>query len=152
MWYDVITSEKLTDDSALQELIAQDKEHRIFILDGPVGCGKTRFVNGLTFEKKLRVPANLLMEAVFFEQEDFGTNKRLMNYFLAQLNLDILCLEDIDDPLYHRVAIQGLFAEIVVELSRRYPVLLTGVDLSRRCAALMDFLDGRYRYLRFTEQ
>lgn len=151
MWYDRNTKEELSDDTALQKAIEKDDIHRIFILDGSSGCGKTRFINGLPYERKLRIPANLLLETVFWDQRDLNGNKRMLMYFLTQLNCDILCIEDIDVPIAHRNATQEMFADMIVELAARQTVILTGNDIRRSCEILVGSLLGRFRWFRYAE-
>ena len=146
------TAEKLRDDNALRTAIEKDGIHRIFILDGPSGCGKTRFINSLLYDRKLRIPANLLLETVFLEQRDLTGNKRMLLYFLTQLNCDILCVEDIDISLRSREATQEMFADMIVELAVHHTVLLTGNDIRKSCGTFVGILRGRYRCFRYTEQ
>lgn len=145
MWYDIQDREKLFNNNSLGIAINQDKEKRIFLLDGPSGCGKTDFINHFAGGKMLRVPSNLIKETVFYSN-DIRYNMELMLYFLTQLNLDIMCIEDIDITIERSDAVQELFANIVSWLSKRYKVLLTGIEISRVNKTFMECLPDQYRY------
>lgn len=148
MWYDIQNQDELLNNNILESIIKQDTKNNIFILDAPSGSGKSYFVNHLSFGRTIRVPANLLKETVFYTN-DVRQNMEMLVYFLTQLNLDIMCIEDIDYSIAGLDATQELYANMVLWMSRRYKVLLTGIGINRNCKTFLELLPDHYLYFKY---
>lgn len=154
VWYDIDNPECLMDNDTLEDSIVNESEKRLFILEGKSGCGKTSFIKNLNSKKILRIPANLLSETIFYpgDLSCKRLNDDVIVYFLSQINLDYLIIEDIDYTIGRGDSIQLLFAEIVFSLINQYKVIITGIEISRICKVFLSTFPNQYRFYEFTDQ
>lgn len=154
MWNDIDNKEILMDNEQLEASINNEDNKRLFIVEGPSGCGKTSFTKNLSIRNMLRIPSNLIIETIFYP-DDLRlkrTNVDQLLYFLTQLNIEVMIIEDIDYTIGCGDSIQLLFAEIVFSLINQYKVILTGIEISRVCKVFLSTFPNQYRFYEFTEQ
>ena len=151
MWYEIDNPDKVIDDVSLEIAIKGDVNKRVFIIEGKSFCGKSTFIKNIDCERTLCVPANLIYETVFYTL-DVRQNMEMILYFLTQLNLKILFIEDFDLSFAHGDATLELFANIVLWLSKQYKVVLTGINISNDCRTFLDLLPDKNRHFKYTDR
>lgn len=132
-----------SDEELKNKILTALPDHKLIILDGPTMCGKTNFLKSLPadlttisgFYHLLENYVDLLR--TFFNNHDaFNSHKReLIKTYRAQRQ--IICFEDIDMSLAGKSASQEEFAFLFIEMTETNTVILTGIDIDRRCPALI---------------
>ena len=151
MWYDIENKDNLYTESLLMTTIKQDSQKHIFILDAPSGAGKSYFLDHFAGGKCLRVPSNLIREILYYTN-DIRTNMEILIYFLSQIHLDFIYIEDIDYSFGNYQATQEVLANIVLWVSKSYKIILTGTNIDRACNNFLECLPDQYRYFKFSKQ
>lgn len=151
MWYNINNPDNTMNNSTLMTAIKQDSQKKIFILDAPSGAGKSCLLEHFAGGKCLRIPANLIREIIFYTN-DVRTNMEILIYFLSQIHLDFIYIEDIDYSFGRYQATQELLANIVLWVSKSYKVILTGIDIDRACKNFLECLPDQYRYFKYSKQ
>lgn len=142
MW--LLNEDKKLSDDDLRELVLESMPNSgIFFLDGPSGCGKTRFVKSLPEETTIITGFNVLYE-YFTDAVQHGADafmechKQLVQIYRNKG--EILCFEDVDIVLLGRPSTQAEFARIVGKMAQSRIVILTGIEIDKRCRTFVERL------------
>ncbi|MBO4330552.1 MAG: hypothetical protein J5827_00585 [Oscillospiraceae bacterium] len=115
----------------------------IFFIDGPTGCGKTRFMKELRSEGAAVTPFCDLLE----EYTDNTLKGVSAEEFAAELERrspgGMIGLEDIDICLMGKKYTQTETAALLVRLSAARRVVVTGIEIDLRCGELFGCLKSR---------
>lgn len=145
---DMVRSDR---DIQLETEILQCWE-RIIFLDGPTGCGKTRFLKGLQAEGVLIVPMQELLETLIGCLQQNKARADIYRAIDAAYPCKILCLEDIDLSLAGKPATQEEVAIMLRRLSDTRKIILTGISLQDRCSVLLDRIgEVSFKYFDFPQ-
>lgn len=144
MWINNENTNIYYSNEELKNKILSDlSENRLIILDGQTMCGKTRFLKSLpadltTISGFYRLLDNYvdLLRTFFDDLDAFNSHKReLIETY--RTHSQIVCFEDIDMPLSGRSASQEEFAYLFREMTETNTVILTGIDIEKRCPDLL---------------
>ena len=155
MWIylrDVRDNKKLYDNQQLEDEICHNRE-KIYFIDGPSGCGKTHFLKNM--ESKVTIyPFHLLLED-FEKYICQGTDFKAFAFEMMDkyTSGEFLCFEDIDFGLAGKPETQKEFAKLFSILSYWPKLILTGIDIDKRCITLLKALESyNYEYYYFSEE
>ena len=124
----------------------------IYFFDGPTGCGKTHFLKNMQSDVTIYPFCSLLEDFERCLKEDkpfvvFGTE--MQDKYISG---EFLCFEDIDFGLSGKEETQKEFAKLFMMLSIWSKLILTGIDINKRCKSLFKALEGyQYEYYCFIE-
>ena len=123
---------------------------RVFFLDGPTRCGKTHFLNHMFSSNVIVSPYCIVQETLY----DFLNKKKALESFYEEIDRNfpcrILAFEDIDISLVGRDATQTEIAVLFNRLIKERKLILTGIDIDRRCMRLLSSLGSdKFEYFRY---
>ena len=149
MWYRNDNILIKFDDIQLEsEILLSGK--RIFFLDGPTRCGKTYFLKHMCSSNVIVSPFCVVVETLYEFLERKETFENYYDEIDRKYPCCILALEDIDISLVGKAATQTEMAALFDRMIEGRKIILTGIDIDRRCAELLASLGSdKYDYFRF---
>lgn len=145
-----VKNAKYSDDQLETEILLN--RTRLFFLDGPTKCGKTHFLKHMNSESVLISPFCIVQEELF---DCLKKNESLESFYDIidqKFNCKILGLEDIDISLAGKHHTQGVIAILLNRLCRSRKIILTGIDIDKRCSELLRSLGlQNYVYYQYVE-
>ena len=154
MWIylrDVRDNKKLYNNQQLEDEICHNRE-KIYFIDGPSGCGKTHFLKNM--KSKVTIYQFHLLLEDFEKYVHQGTDFKAFAFEMMDkyTSGEFLCFEDIDFGLAGKPKTQKEFAKLFSILSFWPKLILTGIDIDKKCEILLKSLWGyEYDYYRYVE-
>ena len=125
---------------------------RVFFLDGPTRCGKTHFLKHMNSESVLILPFCIVQEELFECLKRHDSLEAFYNTIDQEFNCKILGLEDVDISLAGKHQTQGVIALLLNKLCQSRKIILTGIDMDKRCSGLLCSLGTtNYEYFRYAK-
>ena len=125
---------------------------RIFFIDGPSRCGKTHFLKHLNSGGVVISPFCVVLKELVEHLKQKGSLQQYSNAMEQRADCKLLGLEDIDIDLAGRPSTQEEIARLLDRLSQNRRIILTGIQIDKRCPYLLAALgENAYEYIRFVD-
>ena len=148
IWRNMENGVGMTSDE-LYEYLCSLKTGVVFI-EGPSSCGKTTLLRKIERESAKKVFRTGYMYIVEYVLKECGAQiQKTREEFGHSFDNDILCFEDIDF-LGGREVTQIRLAELLDKLSQSRLIIMSGIQLEARIAALLDAFPDSVR-IRFEQ-